>query len=72
MPKVLKKTEEKLSGFIVYNNDKENPDYDSFEIKVSGEIKDHIKIKHNTRWTTTSEAIRYFENLIKIIKEELQ
>ncbi len=74
MGNILKKYEEHYSGTIVYSYDKtcdENVDFDSFELIKSTETKDRIWVKYIEKWRTNAELIRYLENLIKIIKEEL-
>jgi hypothetical protein len=72
MPKkILKKREEHWSGDIVYNKDLSAIDFDSFEIIKSAEMNDHLWVKYDKKWRTKDDEIRYLENLLKIIKEEI-
>lgn len=73
MGKKLKKTEEHYSCSITYSKGEDgfDEDFDCFDIIKNAEVNDHYWVKYTEMWRSKAKLVRYLENLLSIIKEEL-
>jgi hypothetical protein len=68
---ILKKVEERFVGHIVHSDSLDSPEYSTFEIIKDDGCEPNYKVIHHEQWRSKEECIRYFENLLNIIKSEL-
>jgi hypothetical protein len=67
---IPKKTVEQWSGTIIYNDDPDNPDYDTYQLDVNCELKQHFyMLKQHECWRSKVALVRYLENMIDIVKK---